>query len=64
MVAVLLSGRPLWVNPELNASGFHRAWLPGSEGGALADLLFDESRRFDFTGRLSFSRPPGLSKAQ
>jgi len=58
VVAVLLSGRPLWVNPELNASdAFIAAWLPGSEGGALADLLFDESQRFDFTGRLSFSWP-------
>ncbi len=58
VVAVLLSGRPLWVNPELNASdAFIAAWLPGSEGSALADLLFDESRRFDFTGRLSFSWP-------
>jgi beta-glucosidase len=58
VVAVLLSGRPLWVNPELNASdAFVAAWLPGSEGGALADLLFAENGDFDFTGRLSYSWP-------
>ena len=32
-VTVFLSGRPLWVNPEINASdAFVAAWLPGSEG--------------------------------
>src|SRR5262249_52301683 len=38
-VSVFLSGRPLWVNPELNASdAFVAAWLPGSEGEGIADL--------------------------
>ena len=58
VVAVLLSGRPLWVNPELNASdAFVAAWLPGSEGGAIADLLFADPSERDFTGRLSYSWP-------
>ncbi len=61
VVSVFLSGRPLWVNPELNASNaFVAAWLPGSEGGAVADLLIagrDGTLRHDFTGRLSFSWP-------
>jgi beta-glucosidase len=60
-VSVFLSGRPLWVNPELNASdAFVAAWLPGSEGGGIADLLIasaDGSPRHDFSGRLSFSWP-------
>lgn len=60
-VSVFISGRPLWVNPELKVSdAFVAAWLPGSEGGGVADVLFaDESGqpRFDFTGRLSFSWP-------
>jgi beta-glucosidase len=60
-VAVFLSGRPLWVNPEINASdAFVAAWLPGTEGGGVADLLFkgaDRLPRYDFTGRLSFSWP-------
>ena len=61
VVSVFISGRPLWVNPELNASNaFVAAWLPGSEGGGIADVLFrkpDGARRYDFRGRLSFSWP-------
>ncbi len=61
VVSVFLSGRPLWVNPELNASdAFVAAWLPGSEGAGVADLLIakpDGEPQFDFTGRLSFSWP-------
>jgi len=60
-VSVFISGRPMWVNPELNASdAFVAAWLPGSEGEGVADVLFrapDGSAPFDFTGRLSFSWP-------
>ncbi len=58
VVSVFLSGRPLWTNPEINASdAFVAAWLPGSEGGGVADLLFQTDPSFDFTGRLSFSWP-------
>jgi len=61
VVSVFLSGRPLWVNPELNAStAFVVAWLPGTEGGGVADVLFRDSDgevNFDFTGGLSFSWP-------
>jgi beta-glucosidase len=57
----LLSGRPLWLNRELNAANaFVAAWLPGSEGGGIADLLLagpDGHAAFDFTGRLPFSWP-------
>jgi beta-glucosidase len=60
-VAVFLSGRPMWMNPELNASdAFVAAWLPGSEGGGVADVLIgdaDGQARYDFEGRLSFSWP-------
>ncbi len=61
VVSVFLSGRPLWVNKELNASdAFVVAWLPGSEGAGVADLLFKDSSgeiAHDFTGKLSFSWP-------
>ncbi len=61
VVSVFLSGRPMWVNPELNSSdAFIAAWLPGSEGEGIADLLFrrpGRARQYDFTGRLSFSWP-------
>jgi beta-glucosidase len=61
VVSVFLSGRPLWINRELNASdALIAAWLPGTEGGGIADLLFtatNGSAARDFTGRLSFSWP-------
>jgi beta-glucosidase len=60
-VAVFLSGRPLWVNLELNSSdAFVAAFLPGSEGAGVADVLIgDRNRRarHDFRGKLSFSWP-------
>lgn len=61
VVAVFLSGRPLWVNREINASdAFVAAWLPGSEGAGIADVLLrkaDGSVQHDFKGKLSFSWP-------
>jgi beta-glucosidase len=61
VVSVFISGRPLWVNPELNASdAFVAGWLPGTEGGGIADVLFaaaDGTVRHDFSGKLSFSWP-------
>lgn len=61
VVSVFLSGRPLYVSPEINVSdAFVAAWLPGSEGGGVADMLFkkaDGTTAYDFRGRLSFSWP-------
>jgi beta-glucosidase len=55
VVTVLVSGRPLVTGQELDAStAFVAAWLPGSEGQGVADVLFGDH---DFTGRLSFSWP-------
>ena len=61
VVAVFLSGRPLWVNREINAAdAFVAAWLPGSEGAGIADVLLrgsDGGVQHDFKGKLSFSWP-------
>lgn len=66
-VAVFLSGRPLWTNPEINAAdAFVAAWLPGSEGAGVADVLIagaDGSPRHDFTGTLGFSWPRSAGQA-
>lgn len=54
-VAVFLSGRPMWMNRELNAAdAFVASWLPGSEGAGVADVL---TGKREATGRLSFSWP-------
>ena len=61
VVSVFLSGRPLRLNAEISASdAFVAAWLPGSEGGGVADLLIgneDGGARHDFSGTLSFAWP-------
>ena len=61
VVSIFISGRPMWVNAELNASdAFVAAWLPGSEGKAIADVLLTDKNnkiQHDFKGKLSFSWP-------
>nr|CAB3448746.1 unnamed protein product [Digitaria exilis] len=51
-VVVLISGRPLVVEPDLLESidALVAAWLPGTEGEGVADVLFGE---YGFTGKLS-----------
>jgi len=61
IVTVFLSGRPLLTTKEMNRSdAFVAAWLPGTEGAAIAPVLF-KSRGggpdHDFTGKLPFSWP-------
>ncbi|MEP9359633.1 glycoside hydrolase family 3 protein [Sphingomonas sp. KR3-1] len=56
VVSVLYSGRPAYTNDLINLSdAFVAAFLPGTEGEGLADLLV--GGRTDFTGRLSFAWP-------
>lgn len=61
VISVFISGRPMWVNPELNASdAFVAAWLPGSEGQGIADVIIANSNgtaSYPFTGKLPFSWP-------
>ncbi|XVF47056.1 hypothetical protein PTKIN_Ptkin03bG0078500 [Pterospermum kingtungense] len=49
-VVVLISGRPLLVMPHLDqVDAFVAAWLPGTEGQGVADVLFGD---YGFTGKL------------
>jgi beta-glucosidase len=63
VVTVLYSGRPVAANDLINRSdAFVAAWLPGTEGLGLTDLLVagaDGRPAHDFTGRLSFDWPAG-----
>ncbi|OIV90072.1 hypothetical protein TanjilG_01526 [Lupinus angustifolius] len=50
-VVVLISGRPVVIQPYLDKiEGLVAAWLPGTEGQGVADVLFGE---YGFTGKLS-----------
>lgn len=55
LVVVILSGRPLVITNQLPlAEAWVAAWLPGSEGQGVADVLFGD---FPFTGKLSYTWP-------
>jgi len=61
VVTVFLSGRPMGIDPVIDASdAFVAAWLPGSEGTGISDVLIGDKKgrvRHDFKGRLSFDWP-------
>lgn len=57
-VVVLISGRPLVVTEQLEqANAFVAAWLPGSEGDGIAEVLFGD---YDFRGKLPHSWPKSV----
>jgi beta-glucosidase len=59
VLVVLVSGRPVLIDAILDkADAIVAAWLPGSEGDGVADVLFGASKP---TGKLSFTWPRGDS---
>lgn len=65
VTSIMLTGRPLSSNKLINLSdAFVVAWLPGSEGAAVADLIIGDTNkqpRNEFTGKLAFSWPESAS---
>jgi beta-glucosidase len=60
VVVVLLSGRPLIIGNVLESSdAFVAAWLPGTEGAGVADVLFGDHAP---TGKLSYTWPRSMSQ--
>ena len=60
IVTVLFSGRPLIINEALeNSDAFIAAWLPGTEGEGITDVLFGDFRP---TGKLSFTWPGNMNQ--
>lgn len=54
-IVVLVSGRPLIINDQLeDIAGLVEAWLPGTEGQGVADVLFGD---YEFTGKLPIRWP-------
>jgi beta-glucosidase len=55
VIVILLSGRPRVITDEIPlADAWVAAWLPGTEGAGIADVLFGD---YPFSGKLSFSWP-------
>ena len=60
IVVVLISGRPLIVTEHLDGwDALVAAWLPGTEGQGVADVLFGDR---PFTGKLSYTWPRSLDQ--
>ena len=58
VVVVLISGRPLVVTDQIeNSDAFVAAWLPGSEGDGIAEVLFGD---YNFKGKLPHSWPKSV----
>lgn len=59
-VVILVSGRPMILDTVLaNADAFIAAWLPGTEGQGVAEVLFGH---YNFKGKLSFSWPRNIEQ--
>jgi beta-glucosidase len=60
VVVVFLSGRPLVLGSSVNqADSLLAAWLPGTEGAGVADVLFGDYKP---TGKLSFTWPQSMEQ--
>ena len=59
-VIILISGRPMILGNAIDdCNAFIAAWLPGTEGQGIADVLFGD---FNFTGKLSHSWPRSMNQ--
>jgi len=60
VVVILISGRPMIINDILDkADAILAAWLPGTEGQGVADVLFGDYKP---TGKLSFTWPRSMEQ--
>ncbi len=60
VVVILISGRPMIINEVLDkADVFIAAWLPGTEGQGVADVLFGDYKP---TGKLSYTWPRSIDQ--
>ncbi len=60
VAVILISGRPMIINSALDkADAFVAAWLPGTEGEGVADVLFGD---YNFKGKLPHSWPKSMDQ--
>jgi beta-glucosidase len=61
VIAIVVSGRPVLINSHLaDADAWIAAWLPGTEGDGVADVLFGDHKP---SGKLSHSWPKLAAQA-
>ena len=61
-VVIMISGRPRIITEEIEEwDAFVAAWLPGSEGAAVADVLYGD---YEFNGKLPFTWPSDAKKVK
>ena len=59
-VVILISGRPMLINTQLTqANAFVAAWLPGTEGQGVADVIFGD---YIFSGTLPMTWPTDMNQ--
>jgi beta-glucosidase len=60
LIVILISGRPMVVTGYIDQwDAFVAAWLPGTEGQGVADVLFGD---YPFTGKLSYTWPRSMDQ--
>jgi beta-glucosidase len=60
VVVVMVSGRPLFISDHASGwDGIVAAWLPGSEGAGLADVIFGDT---PFSGKLPITWPKNVNQ--
>ena len=60
VVVIILSGRPMLISEPLPfADAWVAAWLPGTEGDGISDVLFGD---YPFTGKTTFSWPRSIDQ--
>jgi beta-glucosidase len=61
VVAIVMSGRPVLLHDLTKADAWIAAWLPGSEGDGVADILFGKVKP---TGKLPHHWPASDAQAR
>jgi len=60
LAVILISGRPLIITDQLaEMDALVAAWLPGTEGGGIADVIFGDK---PFTGKLPYTWPRSVDQ--
>jgi beta-glucosidase len=60
LIVILISGRPMLITEQLPlADAFVTAWLPGTEGDGIAQVLFGD---YPFAGKLPYTWPKSMDQ--